>query len=80
MRRAAGLALALSVLGVQGAAACPICDSDRAEEVRAGLADDALGRNLLAAALPFGLLAGLVALVHFGPARGPHARALDDKP
>lgn len=49
--------------------ACPLCDSERAKEVRAGLLDQDLGTNLFAATLPFVVLAGVVGIVHFGPFR-----------
>ncbi len=69
MRKSSAISIAAAVAMCGAAAtahACPLCDSDRAEEVRAGLFDDQFARNLAASVLPFTLLAGLVAAVHFG--------------
>jgi hypothetical protein len=47
--------------------ACPLCDSETASQVRAGLLDDQhVADSLLATIMPFLLLAAFVAAVHFG--------------
>ena len=51
------------------AGACPVCDSDRAVEVRRGVAEELSPRTLAAVGLPFVVVAGVAALVHFAPAR-----------
>ena len=48
------------------ASACPICKTAAGEQVRAGIVDEHFGRTLLSVALPFPLLLGVVAMIHFG--------------
>jgi hypothetical protein len=60
------LALLVVLLLPALAAACPLCATDTAAEVRAGLADDATVRTVAAVASPFIVVAGVVAAVHFG--------------
>ena len=47
------------------ALACPVCDSPVAEQVRAAIADDDFGSNLLAVVLPFLVFRGAVAVIRF---------------
>lgn len=53
------------------AMSCPLCDSETADEVRAGLLDDVFFLNLGVAALPFAVLAVLIASIHGLPSRSP---------
>jgi len=48
------------------ATACPVCDSDSGQQVRAGIFDADFGRTLIAIALPFPILLGMVLAIHFG--------------
>ena len=54
--------------------ACPVCDGATGAQVRDGLfADGEMARNLLAIALPFVIVAGVAAMIHFGfPFRWSH--------
>jgi hypothetical protein len=45
---------------------CPVCGSETAERVRAGLVEGNVGMNLVAVVLPFGVLAGVVWGIHVG--------------
>ena len=66
MRRFArwcGSCAALLVMAAE-AAACPLCDTATGERVRAGIAGNELGPNLLLTLLPFPVLFALVALVY----------------
>jgi hypothetical protein len=56
------------------AAACPVCDTPTAADVRAALAGDDWALNLAAAALPSAVFFGVVAAVHFGPSARRHPR------
>ena len=49
-------------------AGCTVCHTETAVQVRAGIADDRLAVNVLATVLPFVVVAGVAALIHFGPA------------
>lgn len=69
MRLRNRLVLVLNLAAPAAALACPLCDSERAKEVRAGLLDAHLGKNVAAAALPFAVLAALVVGVHCGGSR-----------
>jgi hypothetical protein len=48
------------------ASACPVCDSETGTEVRAALVGEDLQWGLLATALPFLAVGGVVAAIHFG--------------
>lgn len=48
------------------ALACPICDTGTGQQVRAGILDDQFAFNLVATLLPFPILIGIVAVIHFG--------------
>ncbi len=54
--------------------ACPLCESETGERVRAGIFDADFGYNLAATLLPFPVLLGVAALIRFGP-RPPSCRA-----
>ena len=58
------------------AVGCPVCDTGTGEQVRAGIADGNLGLNLAAVLLPFAVVLGVAAVIHFGlpAARNKHAR------
>jgi hypothetical protein len=64
--RLLALAVVMTLVAASPASACPVCDSDTGQQVRAGLFGDEFGRNLLATALPFPILLGVVAAIHFG--------------
>lgn len=64
----AGVIAALACMG--SASACPVCDSATADEVRAGLTADGMGKTIAAMVAPFVVLvAGVriynVGLLHF---------------
>jgi hypothetical protein len=48
------------------ASACTVCDGGTGRQVRARILDGDFGTNLIATLLPFALLAGVVAAIHFG--------------
>ena len=48
------------------ASACPFCRSETGEQVKAGLFNEDFGYNLFLTLLPFPVLLGIVALIHFG--------------
>jgi hypothetical protein len=56
------------------ARACPLCESETGERVRAGIFNAEFGYNLLVTLLPFSVLLAIVALIHFGLpwANDPH--------
>jgi hypothetical protein len=58
--------------GASAARACPYCESDIGREVAAGIFDGEFALNVVKTLLPFPVLLGLVAVVHFGvwPAGG----------
>jgi hypothetical protein len=58
--------LAATLLAPAASRACPVCNAPTAREVRAGLADDGAGIAAAAVVLPFAVLFGAAALVHFG--------------
>lgn len=65
--------LLVSILGPT-ASACPVCDTDTATVVRAGLADDTNVLTIMAIASPFAIVGGVVAVIHFGiPRRRKHS-------
>ena len=58
--------LTLLVLLVPSVAqACPVCDSETAQQLRAELRGEALGISVVAIASPFIVTVGLVAAIHF---------------
>lgn len=56
------LAMALGTTAL----ACPVCDTGTGREVRDGLFDESFVRNVFAVVLPFPILLGVVAMIHFG--------------
>lgn len=60
------LAFALTLFAAAPAWSCPVCDSPTAVEVRSGLAEDLNAKTLAAVAMPFVVVAGVVAMIHFG--------------
>lgn len=75
----AAWAIALACASVP-VVACPLCDTGNGEQVRAGILNEDFGRTLLAVALPFPILLGLVAAIHFGwPKRARTAERLETK-
>ncbi len=61
-----GAALAFAPM----ASACPFCGSRTGEQVKAGIFNEDFGYNLSLTLLPFPILLGIVALIHFGLPRG----------
>ena len=53
-------------LAASAALACPVCDTDTGQQVRAGIFDEDFARNLLLTLLPFPVLLTIVAAIHFG--------------
>ena len=51
-------------------AACPVCDTATGEQVRAGILDEDFAFNVLAMLLPFPILIGIAAAIHFGGGGG----------
>ena len=48
------------------ALACPVCDSGTGEQVRAGILDEQFAFNVFATLVPFPILVGVAAFIHFG--------------
>jgi hypothetical protein len=65
-----GTAMLLS----QSAVACPLCRSETAKAIRAGLIDENLPISLAATLAPFLLVLGIVGFVHFGGGRSRERR------
>ena len=61
--------IAVQAAGASGALGCPVCDTGAGDQVRAGILDENFGRTLLTVLLPFPILLGVVALIHFGGSR-----------
>ena len=53
-------------MGASPAWACPLCESETGERVRAGLFSADFGYNLVVTVLPFPVFLAIVALLHFG--------------
>jgi len=58
------------VLGASTAAACPLCESETGERVRAGIFDGDFGYHVAVTLLPFPVFLGIVYLIHAGPPWG----------
>ena len=73
MRRTmlAAAAAAVTTLTGTSALACPLCQSDTGERVRAGIFGNEFGGTLLAMVLPFLVISVVVGMIHGGPPR-PH--------
>jgi hypothetical protein len=67
MGRILTLSAAILASGPAAGRACPVCSRPEGRRVRAGILDGRFGVNLLAAALPFGILFGVAAAVRFAP-------------
>jgi hypothetical protein len=76
--RFSAAAVAVLVWGAS-ALACPVCESETGQKVRAGIFSEDFESNVVLTLLPFPVLAGLVALIYYGfpnpkawpePARG----------
>ena len=85
MRRRSSLFLfatiALHAVLAATALGCPVCDTGTGQDVRDGLFDENFARNVFAVALPFPILLGVVAMIHFGwPARRGGRQADPAKP
>lgn len=65
-RWAAGAALIAALSLSIPARACPDCPEGVRKQVRAAIFGEGFARNVGIAALPFGVLAGIVAMIHFG--------------
>ena len=52
--------------GVGLVLACPVCESSNGKLVRAGIIGEDLGLSLLSTTLPFLLILGVTAAIHFG--------------
>jgi hypothetical protein len=52
--------------------ACPVCHSETGKQVRAGIFNEEFGTNLLTTLLPFPVVLGVAAALHYGfsPKRG----------
>ena len=59
-------AFATAVLGASSAWACPLCESETGERVRAGIFNADFGYNLFVTILPFSMFLAIVALIHTG--------------
>jgi hypothetical protein len=57
---------ALLSLGASSARACPLCESETGERVRAGIFDADFGYNLFATVLPFSASLAIVTSIHYG--------------
>jgi hypothetical protein len=74
------LAAVLFLLACDAAVAdaCPVCQSETGEQVRAGIVGADFGPNLLVSLLPFLMVLGLAAALHCGFT--PKERAPDAMP
>lgn len=61
-----GVVAGAALLSASSASACPLCHTETGVKVRAGIFGDEFGRNVFVTLLPFPVLAGIVALIHFG--------------
>jgi uncharacterized membrane protein len=65
------LAALIPLVSASTALACPLCDSETGRQVRAGIFNADFVTNLVLTLLPFPVLLGLVAWIHFGPTPDP---------
>jgi hypothetical protein len=61
--------VACCLLGPGQALACPVCESETGQQIRAGIFDERFGRNVLLVLSPFPVLAALGAALHVGFSR-----------
>ena len=59
--------LAMTLPWASSAWACPLCESETGERVRAGIFNADFGHNLAVTLLPFPLFLGITYLIHSGP-------------
>jgi hypothetical protein len=57
----------VALLLASPATACPLCESETGQQVRAAIFDDDFGKKVFLTLLPFPVLAGIVALIYYGP-------------
>ena len=56
--------------------ACPVCHTETGVEVRAGIFDEQFAKNVALTLIPFPVLVGVVAVIHFGlPASIPFRKS-----
>jgi hypothetical protein len=67
-RSAAGFVVALAVTA-DAADACPVCDSQTGQEVRAAVFNEDFWSNLFVSLAPFPIFLGIVAAIHGRPTR-----------
>lgn len=60
------MSIAVALAWVSFASACPFCQSDTGQQVRAGIFGEDFAYNLMATILPFVLFLAIVAAIHFG--------------
>jgi hypothetical protein len=64
------VATVVQVVFASTAYACPVCDTGTGEQVRAGILNGDFAATAATVLLPFPILLGVVAIIHFGwPAR-----------
>jgi hypothetical protein len=68
---------AVALVQAAPVAACPLCESETGQQVRAGVFGAEFLANLLLTALPFAVLLAVVTLIHLVPARPRPARSED---
>ena len=67
MRRGVMLmAVAVLTTMVSALSACPVCDGETGQQVRAGIMDENFIGTIVAVLLPFPILLACVAMIHFG--------------
>jgi hypothetical protein len=57
--------LIVILLNLPAAAACPFCESETGQQVKAGIFNDHFWLNVLLTLLPFPILLAIVALIYF---------------
>jgi hypothetical protein len=65
---------ASAALATRIAAACPVCDSETGQQIRAGIAGEGLVVSIIATVLPFLVMVGVVAVVQIGGLRAKRRR------
>ncbi|GAC1447436.1 MAG: hypothetical protein NVSMB9_29580 [Isosphaeraceae bacterium] len=80
LRAAAAAAFVTAFSWVSSVRACPLCDSETGERVRAGLFNAEFGYNLFVTLLPFPVFLAIVAVIHFGLPWAKHSPTTDHAP
>ena len=57
--------LIVLLLNLSSAAACPFCESETGQQVKAGIFNDQFWGNVLLTLIPFPILVAIVALIYF---------------